>query len=293
MMPAGMPVSRIGLQVGARLPGRDQRGQVGKHAGVETGQQRREAGLGDVAGEQLVVRRRQRVPLVLLAERDQDLVDQRVAEPRHLPERPAVDVLAVVGVPQPDPLAARRGPHADGRVAAPGHRGNRHLDRDRVHVQVVGGVHPRRGAGEDVQPVLGVQVLERPQVAQVEDRAQVDVEALGALPGEHRDPVAQVVHRLAGQRGVVRRGQRPDVARRAGQPACRWSGPRSRTRRSRRRSGGGSRSGCSAASIGPVLYRKVFGLSTSVVKRNWKEMSAWLSPLLSTWISYRTSLPNS
>jgi hypothetical protein len=38
----------------------------------------------------------------------------------------------------------------------------------------------------------------------VEDRAQVDVEALGPLPGEYLYPVAQVVHGLAGQRGVVR-----------------------------------------------------------------------------------------
>src|SRR6266704_2281584 len=85
MMPAGMPVSR--------MASRSARGQ---------------AGVGDVGGEPLVVGGRQRVPLVLVAERDQDLVDQRVAEPRHLAERPAVDVLAVVGVPHPDALATRR-----------------------------------------------------------------------------------------------------------------------------------------------------------------------------------------
>ena len=102
-----------------------------------------------------------------------------------------------------------------------GQRGDRHLDRDRVHVQVVGGVdavHCFQGAERRVQ------VLERPQVTQVEDRAQVDVEGIGPLAREHGCPAAQVVDRGAGQAGVVRRRQRPDVARRAGQVAAQRHG---------------------------------------------------------------------
>ena len=63
--------------------------------------------------------------------------------------------------------------------------------------------------------------LERPQVAQVEDGAEVDVEALGALAGENHAAVGKGVHGRACQRGLVVRGrQRADVARRAGQAAA-------------------------------------------------------------------------
>jgi len=56
--------------------------------------------------------------------------------PRHLPEGGRCPRSSpFVGVPQPDPLAARRGPHADGRGGALlVSVENRHLDRDRVHV---------------------------------------------------------------------------------------------------------------------------------------------------------------
>jgi hypothetical protein len=63
-----------------------------------------------------------------------------------------------------------------------------------------------------------VQVLERPQVAEVEDRAEVDVEAVGPLAGEHLDAAGEVVHRLPGELAVVRGGERADVAGRAGEP---------------------------------------------------------------------------
>jgi len=54
------------------------------------------------------------VPVVLLAERDQHLVEQRVAKARALHERAARDVVvAVPTAPDPGALAARRGPHAD------------------------------------------------------------------------------------------------------------------------------------------------------------------------------------
>ena len=67
---------------------------------------------------------------------------------------------------------------------------DRDLDGDRVHVQAVGGVDAVR-VGHLVERV---EVLERAQVAEVEDRAEVDVELLGALAGEDLDAVADVVH---------------------------------------------------------------------------------------------------
>ena len=63
--------------------------------------------------------------------------------------------------------------------------------------------------------------LERAKVAQVEDGAQVDVEPLGALAGEHRVVGRQRVDRGVGQRDVVGRRVRSDVAGRAGQAAGR------------------------------------------------------------------------
>ena len=85
-----------------------------------------------------------------------------------------------------------------------------------MNVEVVGRVHPGRGLGEHVHPELVVQLLEWPQVAQVEDRPEVHVEPLRALPGEHLDAAPEVVHGGAGQLRVVGGGQRPDVAGRAG-----------------------------------------------------------------------------
>jgi hypothetical protein len=93
-----------------------------------------------------------------------------------------------------------------------------------VRVQAVGGIDAVGRLGKDVHPVLVVQLLERAQVGQVEDRSKVDVEALGALPGEHPDAGRQVVDGRRGDVSVVRGGKRPDVARRAGQPGGNWLG---------------------------------------------------------------------
>ena len=220
---AGIPVSRIASRSARGFFAASSAARCGNTPGYRTGSSPASSGWVTYCGEPLVVGGRQRVPPVLLPERDQDLVEQRVAQPRYLPERPAGHVLAVVRVPQRDPLTAGRGPHADGRVPLPGHRRDRHLDRDRMHVQVVGGVHPGRGRQFQAGDVeRGVQVLERPQVGQVEDRAQVDVEGFGPLPGEHPDPATQIMDRGGGDARVVpgRRGQRPDVAGRAGQPGA-------------------------------------------------------------------------
>jgi len=77
-----------------------------------------------------------------------------------------------------------------------------------------------RGAGEHVHPVLGVQLLEGAQVGEVEDRAEVYVEAFGPLAGEDLDPAGQAVHRGVRQARVVGGRQRADVARRAGESAA-------------------------------------------------------------------------
>src|SRR5262245_26693816 len=83
-------------------------------------------------------------------------------------------------------LAARRRPDPDHRarvrlaVRAAAHQaGDGYLDGDRVHVDPVGRVHARRRVAEHVHAVLVVQLFERPQVAEVEDGAEIDVEPLG------------------------------------------------------------------------------------------------------------------
>jgi hypothetical protein len=90
---------------------------------------------------------------------------------------------------------------------------------DRVHVDAGGRVHPgRHGTDPGVgQAEGGVVLLERPQVAQVEDCPEVDVEALGPLAGEDLSATGERVDRRRRQCRVVRGGQRPDVARRARQ----------------------------------------------------------------------------
>ena len=119
--------------------------------------------------------------------------------------------LAVVQMP-----TLRRGQGRVGRRdAVGGDVGDRHLDRDAVHV---GGREsssrpaPRcRGR----QPERVVQVGDRSQVAQVKDGAEVDEERLGSLTGEDHAAVRHRVHRGTRERRVVRRRQRADVARRA------------------------------------------------------------------------------
>ena len=50
-----------------------------------------------------------------------------------------------------------------------------------------------------------MEVLEGPQIAEVEDRSEVDEEALATLPGEHLDPTGQGVYRGRRQGVVVGR----------------------------------------------------------------------------------------
>lgn len=119
------------------------------------------------------------------------------------------------------------GPHSDhgarivdrvAAVAVAGQVADGDLQGDGVDVDLGGGVDAGH-LGQARQAEGGVQVRERAQDAEVEDRAEVDVEALGALAGEHAAPVAEVVHGGVGECGVVGGGERSDVARRAAQVA--------------------------------------------------------------------------
>ncbi len=152
--------------------------------------------------------------------RNDDLVDQRIAQPRHLHERPAV--ATVPSLQHPVGLTAGSSKDADrrrrrsdaGRVdSARGQVSLRDLDRDRVDVLLLERVdaRSRRHVRQEGR-------LERPQVAEIKDRAEVNVEALGPLTREDRVVGRQGVHGRVGQRGVVVRGRRrTDVARRARQ----------------------------------------------------------------------------
>jgi hypothetical protein len=62
-----------------------------------------------------------------------------------------------------------------------------------------------------------VEVVERPQAAQVEHRAEVDEERVVALAGEHGDAVVERGHGVVGQLVVVGRRARADVVRWHGQ----------------------------------------------------------------------------
>ena len=174
------------------------------------------------------------VPLVLLVLADQHLVEQRVAQPRDLDPRPRLRALAVGVAPNLHLAPAGAGPDPDRGVgggdvlrdaAVSRQLRDRDLQRDRVHVgPALERVDPRRGGDHRAQ----MQVLKRPQVGEVEDRAQIGEEAVVALTGEHRDAALDRVDRLRHQRGIVRRRARPDVARRRSQVATDHLGNRLR-----------------------------------------------------------------
>ena len=136
-------------------------------------------------------------PLVVLqAGRDDDLVDQRVAEAGHL--RPA----AVHDTVDRDVLAVGRRPDAD-HVRVGVHLRDRDLQGDRVDVV----------AGQEV--LATAQVARRPGLAdgdQVEDGADVGEERIVTLAGEDRDAAA-VDDRLLGRLLVVLDADEPVEAR--------------------------------------------------------------------------------
>ena len=85
------------------------------------------------------------------------------------------------------------------------------LDRDRVDVELLGRIDATDCGQRDEMGVL-----EGTQHAEVEDRPQVDVEALASLAREHPPAVERMNRRLR-ERTVVRCGAHTDVDRRAGE----------------------------------------------------------------------------
>ena len=153
--------------------------------------QLRQLGVGHVLERRCVTRGLEAVERVLELERDDDLVDQRVAQARDL------DVLAV------GRLLLRRRPGADDRVllrvALLGEPPLRDLQRHRLDVEA------RQGVVAGLGEVTAVE--------QVED-AQVEEERVLGLTGEGLDALLRGRRRLRTQRGVVGHGRLADVGRR-------------------------------------------------------------------------------
>ena len=153
------------------------------------------------------------VELVLLPERDHDLVDQRVAQPTHL--HPEVMASAMMGGGrQLEPATLGRGPDAYDRVLG-GRAGDGlavardllvgHLQDDRVDVvarQVVLASALVTGAGAGAE------------VDGVERHPQVDEERVVTLAGEHLSAAPEVPDRGACHRVVVRERLGAGVVRR-------------------------------------------------------------------------------
>jgi len=177
------------LQVGACRTGTVQRGQLGNTPGTKPAAVP-QFGMGDVVRELLVGRRRQRVPQSFLAHRVDDLVEQRVAEPRHLPPRPAVRV----------PAWSASHIMADWRYAA----STRDVGWPCVVTAEIGTwmrwsarsghwCRSRRQPRKARQGARRWCAAARRAAGRPGRRSrQVDVEPLGPLPGEHGYPVAQV-----------------------------------------------------------------------------------------------------
>ena len=186
---------------------------------VEHRQQPGQLGVVDVLREQRVALGSPGVPHVLVGHRGDDLVEQRVAQPRDLLPRPVTDVLALGLVEHPRLAPAGRRPDADDGVRACAGPGGMPPCRLSSEIGTWSTIECTLKPWSELTPLASarrdqVQVLERTQRAQVEDTAQVDVERVGPLPGE--DPaLADLVHGLPGQVRVVRGAARADVDRRA------------------------------------------------------------------------------
>ena len=151
-----------------------------------------------VLRELLVVCRRAGVPVILEVGRDEDLVDQRIAQPGDL--HPVARQLPVA---HGQLLAVGRRPDADRVIAAVVERGLRDLQRDRMHAV----------AREEVLAAAGGagSVADRHEV---EDRSDVCEERIVTLPGEDRRAVGQRMNSRNREAVVVRGRARSDVVRR-------------------------------------------------------------------------------
>ena len=213
------------VQVRARLVvGR----QVGEYARVEHRQQAGQFGPVHVLRE----------PAVLVGGRafhsSFSAIGIRTSLTSGLPRRetccqgPVPTYLPCFGVPHPGLAAAGRGPDADhgtrrhrvgGQLAVAGELADRHLERDGVHVEGLDRVDPVHVRHRDQ-----VRLVERAQRTEVEDAAEVDVECVGTLPGEHLAAAGSVCTAWRASAGVVRGAAGPDVDRWAGQVVARSAG---------------------------------------------------------------------
>ena len=191
-----MPVSRIATRSAraAVSPAR-----FGNTPGYSTGSRPANSGCWTSARNCTVIRRGERIPIVLLAHRHDDLVDQWVPQPRDLHPVSELGRVATLFANR-RPLAPRRTPDTDHRISGRGIRrrspaarevAHRHLKRDRVDAKPVGRVHAHR-----VRHRGDVQLLERTEIAEVEDRPQIHVEPLQPLTGEHLTATAEVMDGL-------------------------------------------------------------------------------------------------
>ena len=212
-----MPVSRIASRSARSAV---ERVEVREHARVQHRQQ-----LGQLAAGRRTWRTPRRcaaaaVPVVLLPHRHEHLVEQRVAEPGHLHVRARLVVHRCRRPGAPRPSAGGRRPTRRSPTPAPSGRSG-------VAVAVSWPIGTwsaivwtlKRSALTPAAPAgvgIEVQVLERPQVRR--GRRPSRGRRRSRRGAGRRTPcaVARAVYdRRVGERGVVRGGARPDVARRA------------------------------------------------------------------------------
>ena len=221
--PAGMPVSRTASRSARSAV--VQRRQVGEDAGVQHRQQPRQLGLGHEAGELVVPVGTDAVPPVLLGHRDDDLVEQRVAEPRTPGSRGRRCATRSCGRGTPRLLAVGRAPHADGGLArpsgrvgtcpSPGHVRDR-APRWRWCARWPGPVSRRRRRWPSGSGAATGRAAASPGRTPSPGRRRTRRPAGRRTPGS---PPSQAGDGRIGEVRVVGRGPRPDVARRAGHPA--------------------------------------------------------------------------
>src|SRR6476619_3821066 len=144
--------------------------------------------------------RLERVPLVLEARRDDDLVDQRV--------RKAVDLDPAARVPG-SPAASRHLAPVDGRPDADGAVLRAQARDGNLHAERVDAI-----AGEEVLAAAHVSraLADRDEI---EDRADVTEERIVTLTGERAPSTCDGHDALRGERAVARSRARPDVVRRS------------------------------------------------------------------------------
>ena len=194
--PDGIPVSRIATR-SARSAGQHRRGS-GTRPGTAPAAAVASSGCFTYCANCLVAARVGRVPQVLLAERDDHLVEQRVAEPRDLHPRAdlrcPLSLRMPIGLVEPSStgrLAARAAPDAEHRLrarrvgrhlAVPRQLRDRDLDRDRVHVQRARAGRRSTAAADGIR----CRFWNGRRSARSKIDAEVDEERVVPLAGEHR-----------------------------------------------------------------------------------------------------------